>query len=347
MPGKQIPADYLSRIMAVHKSSMAQEGASKDESLPYLLKSAQPAFTPDTLRGAQESDTKIKTLACYLKFGAVPDSPNLRSFLKQNAASYALNPFGLVIDKKHRILVPPSLRQSLLIRAHDEAGHFAAEKTFATLKDTFVWEDMQKEIENYCKSCTVCSQAKPPHAYGHIPLGQFPTATRFNERLHIDCITNLPKCPVTNATAIFVISDAYSGYVMAKAITSPTATEISRVLLNDWIPAHGIPRTIVSDSGKENVNALVKDFCSYYQINHLTTPVGSSRSNGLVERRNRLLVEFLRKYLTTHTQKLLNWPELLPSFCLANNVTKQTHGFPPHFLVYGHAPNNPSLDLNF
>ena len=131
---------------------------------------------------------------------------------------------------------------------------------------------------------------------------------------------------------------------MAKSILRPTAAEIARVLLEHWIPAHGVPHTMVSDGGSENINSLIKEITSFYQINHIQTPPdpGISHSNGIVERRNRTLVDFLRKYLTEFALQTLSWTDMLPSFCVLQNTTVQHHGFTPHFLTYGQQPNIPA-----
>ena len=343
LPGPKMPADYLSRIVhAVRATKTAGDGPDPNEPLPYLTQKSCTFLTNDVFRNAQATDKKLKAVVCLLKFNSWPENPELRSWLKNNHKDFVLNEQGILCDKRHRIFVPPALQDNILRLYHDQMGHFSGMKTFQKIKDLFVWPDMAATVTNYCKSCKVCAQANPPHAYPHIPLASMKPATRFNQRLHIDCITNLPLCPKTSHTAVFVISDAFSGYVMAKSILRPTAAEIARVLLEHWIPAHGVPHTMVSDGGSENINSLIKEITSFYQINHIQTPPGISHSNGIVERRNRTLVDFLRKYLTEFALQTLSWTDMLPSFCVLQNTTVQHHGFTPHFLTYGQQPNNPA-----
>ena len=345
LPGPKMPADYLSRVHAVRDTQMSGDGARPDEALPYLSQKTHTFLTTEVFRQAQQADKVLKALYCLLYFKLWPENKELNSWVKSNHKSFILDENGLICDKASRIYVPDSIKETLLNKYHDQLGHFAAKRTYEKMKPYYVWSGMTQDIENYCKSCRVCAQALPPHAYPRVPLSQMKPPTRFNERLHFDCITNLPICPKTKASAVFVIIDAFSGYVMAKAISRPNAEEVARILVEHWIPAHGIPDTIVSDGGKENVNSLVEEITKYYQINHIKSPPGISHSNGLVERKNRSLVEFLRKYLTEFSTQILSWPDLLPSFCLISNTTAAYHGFTPHFLTYGNQPNDPGLHV--
>ena len=239
--------------------------------------------------------------------------------------------------------VPSALKEFIMVRLHDQLGHFGWEKTLATISEHFYWDNMRMEIQNYVKSCVVCNQCKPPHAYTHLPLGEFPPVTAFNQRIHMDCITNLRVSPTTGNRCVLVISDAYSGLVMAKPIKTPSAEEISRVFLNDWASAHSFPTEIVVDSGTEFQNEAFRKICQFYQIKLSTTSPGISRQNGAVERKNRQLVEHLRKYINGYSYKFNDWEQLLPSFAITSNITRGAYGFSPHFLTYCNLPHIPGL----
>ena len=175
-------------------------------------------------------------------------------------------------------------------------------------------------------------------------LGQFPTPRTFNERIHLDCITNLRRSPVTGHTAILVISDSYSNFVQAESIPSPTAESAVSVLMDKWIKHHGFPRTVVTDSGKEFDNEAFSETCKQYGITHKTTMTAISRTNGQVERANRSLLQFMRAYIEGHKFKIQDWERLLPAFCINHNYSVQKSGFSPYLLVYGTQPNLTNLN---
>ena len=347
MPGDKIPADYFSRpVNAISRDKTKSKINLQSETKP-LTENQFPEFnlTVDRLYEAQQLDTRLKAIVCKIKYKIWPQNELLKSFITAMLPDCRIADDGILEDRKGRAFLPPSLRENVLKKAHDSMGHFATEKTLSILSKYFVWETMHKDVENYCKSCKICQQSRPPYSYGVLPLGKFPNSTIFNDRIHMDCITNLKPSLSTGNKCILVIVDSYSGYTMAKGIKNPSAAEVAKVFLQSWISSHGFPRQIISDGGSEFRNDTLKSIANYFQIEHIQTPAMISRTNGKVERKNRDIVEFLRKYLNNFNYKQTDWEELLPGFCVSNNITRSTHGFPPHFCVYGQQPNLPSLDF--
>lgn len=159
----------------------------------------------------------------------------------------------------------------------------------------------------------------------------------------MDTITNLP-ITAEGYTAVLVISDAYSGYVQAFPLRRVNAEEVIDNLLRGWIAMFGVPETAVSDGGPENYNSMMKRVMDYFQIKHVITQPGISKTNGLAERRIKELVAYLRKYLETTRKHSKSWSVLIPSFCLSYNITRNNRGFPPYFLAFGQSPNFPGMN---
>jgi hypothetical protein len=343
LPGKNMPSDCLSRpVMATFKS---HAGPSKEEKAPLgTLEAGQGNLKFDTslLRESQKADSAIKALAVYHLFKKMQMDMHHRSYVHSQKSTTRINEFNLVTDKHNRVLIPHSLREEIMIRAHDEMGHFGTPTSIANVEKYFIWETMKKDFENYIKSCNVCNQSKPPYTYNRTNLGEYPPATCFNDRIHLDCITNLRKTPAGN-TAILTITDAYSGYTMAKPILSPSAEAVQQVLMNSWIATHSFPRVAVTDGGSEFANNNIRNICKFLQIEHRITPPHVSRTNGLVERKNRSIVQFLRTYIDNTKFKIWDWERLLPAFCITHNLSRNMTGFTPHFLVYGSQPVLPNF----
>ena len=218
-------------------------------------------------------------------------------------------------------------------------SHRGALSSLANATRFYVWDEMKEDFKNYCRSCKVCAQTKPPNCYKNTKMFSFPASTGFNQRVHLDCITGLRKCSTGGNTAILTITDSFSNYVQAEAITSPQAEEIMRCFLDKWCKFHGFPHSIVTDGGKEFSSLGFQEICERLQIRHFTTAAGVSRQNGQAERANRSLVKFLRTYIENFKFKIQDWELLLPSFCLTHNYSTQLSGFSPHFLVHGMQPN--------
>jgi hypothetical protein len=58
-----------------------------------------------------------------------------------------------------RLIIPKhkDLRENLFRLAHDNLGHFGAEKSYASLRNEFYWPNMRRDlVEAYILSCTNC-----------------------------------------------------------------------------------------------------------------------------------------------------------------------------------------------
>ena len=220
LPGKNMPADYLSRpVMSTNISKVA---GSLDEKAPIgMINYGQGnmRLSALTLKQGQCANAQIKALACFLKYKTLPKNPLLRTYVLANKRSYKLGPLGVIEDHRSRVLIPPSLKEEIMIRSHDEMGHRGALSSLAKATRFYVWDEMKEDFENYCKSCKVCAQTKPPNCYKNTRMFSFPASTGFNQRVHLDCITGLRKSSTGGNTAILTITDSFSNYVQAEAIT--------------------------------------------------------------------------------------------------------------------------------
>ena len=326
MKGEIIPADYLSRPPPKKVDAIVQK--------PFLQN--QPGIADKDIYLAQQQDVRVKALAIRLKYKSKPQAEILRSFVNTWAPACKIKN-GLVVDKEDRIFLPTSLKNQVLQTFHDNWGHKNKITTLELISKNWVWPEMKLEIFNYVESCDVCGKVKPPHKYSKLPLQAGQNGTYFNEKIHLDCLTNLTPS-LSNFSAVLVIVDSFSGYVMAKPITKPNSLEVQTLLINEWISQFSTPKIIVTDGGREFVNQAIQNTANLFNFHHIVTSPGHSRSNGLAERKIRQLVEFLRFYTEQPDQ---NWPDYLPSFNLITNLTKSSRGFSPYFLVYKQEPRLP------
>ena len=73
--------------------------------------------------------------------------------------------------------------------------------------------------------------------------------------------------------------------------------------LHELFARFGVVDTIVSDNGSQFISREFKDFCKSYQIDHVTTALFHSRSNGQAERFEDTLKRALKKVRTILTEK--------------------------------------------
>ena len=145
-----------------------------------------------------------------------------------------------------------------------------------------------------------------------------PTAREFGDRIHIDLLS-MPKSSAGHV-AICTAVDAATGFVFALPCLDKTNTSVIHILQNTIIPHFGCPKAIVTDLGVENKNSKVEQLLASYKIKHITSSRAHPQSNGLVERRQRMLLNFARLYSDTFSNQNL-WHLRLPMCMLILNST--------------------------
>ena len=159
-----------------------------------------------------------------------------------------------------------------------------------------------------------------------------PAAQEFGDRLHIDLLS-MPTS-VEGHVAVLTAVDAATGFVFAKACKDKTSKTVTTLLLDTIIPYFGCPKTIVTYLGVENKNQDVAQLLDYFKIQHITSSRAHPQSNGMVERRQRMLLNFARLYSDTYTNQNL-WHLRLPMCQLLLNSTKSSsRNFSPFFLTF-------------
>lgn len=113
----------------------------------------------------------------------------------------------------------------------------------------FSWKGLEQDVEEFVKQCSVFQQAKHEHCKLPgllcpliIPNGAWQDWT-------MDFIEGLPRSEGSNA--ILVVVDRFTKYVHLFPLKHPfTTVHIAKVVLDNVVKLHGIPRTITSNRDK-------------------------------------------------------------------------------------------------
>ena len=127
-----------------------------------------------------------------------------------------------------RLVIPRhgNIREELYGLAHDVLGHFGFEKSYGSLKDSYYWPNMRKDLEDaYIPSCEACQQNK---SKTHKPTGP----------LHPN--------PVPDGRFESITID----FRMVPSHTNITAEQFAVLFFNNWYCEHGLPKDIFSDRDK-------------------------------------------------------------------------------------------------
>lgn len=152
-PGKDVtPADSLSRLPNMNKNQDIQ----LDLRVDFI------SFKPSKMieiQAATKLDTELQSLIQIIVEGwpeKISDlNPGLRQYwFFRDEPSIEDG----VITKGERILIPETIRDSILEQLH--TGHIVIEKTKLRAKSAVYWPNVNRDIENMCKQCHICQMFK-------------------------------------------------------------------------------------------------------------------------------------------------------------------------------------------
>nr|GEY89436.1 retrovirus-related Pol polyprotein from transposon TNT 1-94 [Tanacetum cinerariifolium] len=164
--------------------------------------------------------------------------------------------------------------------------------------------------------------------------------------LHMDLCGPMRVESINGKKYILVIVDDYSQFTWVKFLRSKDETldfiikflKMIQVRLN--VPV----RRIRTDNGTEFVNQTLRDYYGEVGISHETSVARSPQHNGVVERRNRTLIEAAHTMLIYAQAPLFLWAEAVATACFTENrsIIRLRHGKTPYELLHSKLP-----DLSF
>ena len=155
------------------------------------------------------------------------------------------------------------------------------------------------------------------------------------DRICVDTIGPLPTDD-DSKKYILVIIDAFSRFVMLRAISDTTAKSAIDGLI-EWIGLFGTPSEVVSDNGTQFANELVDNLLEILAIENTKIHAYSKEENGIVERENKEVNRHLRAYAYERKDKK-TWYKYLPLVQrILNASNHKSIGVSPAQIVFGNA----------
>ena len=99
-------------------------------------------------------------------------------------------------------------------------------------------------------------------------------------------------------------------------------------------------KNIRSDNGTEFTNSTMKNFCDEKGITHTFSAPRTPQQNGVVERKNRTLIEAARTMLEESKLPTYFWAEAINTACYTQNISivNQAQGKTPYQLMKNNKP---------
>ena len=182
----------------------------------------------------------------------------------------------------------------------------------------------------FVRHCEECQQSKKDRKRHDGPLHPIPIREETWYRIGIDLIGPL-KTSRNGNSYVMTVTDAYTKWPEASALRTKSAKDVSAVLYS-LLYRHGCPAEIVSDQGREFVNATAQQLNAYTARRHKVTAAYHPQTNGLSECMNQTLMNALEKLNNAAEE----WEEHIESILFAYRTSKHhSTGFTPFKLMYG------------
>ena len=159
-----------------------------------------------------------------------------------------------------RLCVPDvdDLRKELFEEAHYStySAHPGSTKMYHTLKDTYWWNGMKKDVAEFVSKCLTCQQVKLEHQRPAGLLQLLPIPEWKWDMIAMDFVTGLPHT-TGGFDSIWVIVDRLTKSTHFLPIKKTYSTDrLARLYVSRIVCLHGVPVSIVSDRGATFTSAL-------------------------------------------------------------------------------------------
>ncbi|GJT00568.1 retrovirus-related pol polyprotein from transposon TNT 1-94 [Tanacetum coccineum] len=194
------------------------------------------------------------------------------------------------------------------------------------------------EKDHLCSACQLGKSKK----HTHKPKTENTNLEVLNT-LHMDLCGPMRVQTVNGKKYILVIVDDYSRFTWVKFLRSKDETPavVIKFLKQIQVGLNKIVRFIRTDNGTEFVNKTLYDHYEKVGIFHQKTVPRTPQQNGVVERRNRTLVEAARTMLIFSKAPMFLWAEAVATACYTQNrsLIHTRHDKTPYELVHNKKPD--------
>ena len=239
---------------------------------------------------------------------------------------------------KDRLMVPArcGVREHLFRIAHDTLGHFGFSKTYESLRSSYFWPNMRKDLEEgYIPSCADCQRNKSSNTRPAGPLHPLPVPDDRFDSVALDFVGPLP--PDEGFDYLLTITDRLGSDIrLIPCNTNINAEELAVIFFDKWYCENGLPLELISDRDKLFMSRFWKHFALLTGIKHKASTSFHPQSDGSSERTNKTAIQAIRFHVERNQT---GWVRALPAvrFHMMNTVNKST-GYTPFQLRLGKSP---------
>nr|GEZ26967.1 hypothetical protein [Tanacetum cinerariifolium] len=170
--------------------------------------------------------------------------------------------------------------------------------------------------EHLCPSCERGKSKRASH-----PPKPVPNSKQRLHLLHMDLCGPMRIASINRKRYVLVIVDDYSRYTWVHFLRSKDKAPEVIIKFLKRITVHLQSPVIIirNDNGTEFKNQMLKEYFDTVGISHQMSSVRTPQQNGVVERRNKTLVEAARTMLIFSRAPLFLWAEAIATACFTQN----------------------------
>ena len=229
----------------------------------------------------QRDDPQLQSLIRDMESGSATKGSLKRYIMMDKLLYYCVE--GAEIQL--RLVVPKKYQDMVLQQFHESCAHWGPDKTYKLITNKYHWVGLYRDVLSHIDKCVRCKERMlKQHS---TPLQEMDKVTYPFQKVGIDTCGPYPATLQGNRY-ILTIVDIYSGWPEAFAIPDKSAETIANIILDELIPRHSCPVTIVTDNGTEFKNSVMETLCQNLNIKHIFTSTYHPEGNGKTERFHRV-----------------------------------------------------------
>nr|GEW65202.1 retrovirus-related Pol polyprotein from transposon TNT 1-94 [Tanacetum cinerariifolium] len=194
------------------------------------------------------------------------------------------------------------------------------------------------EKDHLCFACQLGKSKK----HTHKPKAENTNLEVLNT-LHMDLCGPMHMQTINGKKYILVIVDDYSRFTWVKFLRSKDETSdvVIKFIAQIQVGLNKTVRYVRTDNGTEFVNQAMTAFYDHIDAFHQKTVPRTPQQNGVVERRNRTLLEAARTMLIFSKAPMFLWAEAVAIACYTQNrfLIHTRHHKTPYELVHNKKPD--------
>jgi hypothetical protein len=240
------------------------------------------------------------------------------------------------------VLVPQELRSTVLREMHggQASGHLGVNRTLGKLRTQYTWYGMSADTRSWIRECDKCAVRKSPSKKSRGELQQ-PKVGAPMELVALDILGPLPITERGNRY-VLVIGDYHTKWLEAFPLPNQEAKTVARCFVEQFACRFGMPDQLHSDQGRQFESAIFGEMCKLFHIYKSRTTPYNPKSDGMVERFNRTLLNIVATQIAPNRRQR-DWDEQLPFATFAYRSTHHAStGETPHMMMLGREVRTPT-----